>query len=150
MGDDDSGRTALDLGGTFGAELLGNGLVRKSMETVAAYPVGLERTRESVATGWRNDGAVEGGIETGELPQIRSQFADAPYRIETGRLVKWRERSKCLNAVEYIVIDLDWVVELGPAMDDPVSNCIEVTVTELISGPIEQAISGHDVVIFRP
>lgn len=120
------------------------------METVTAYPLSFERTRESVATGRRNDCAVEGSIETGELPQVRSQSANAPYRIETGGLVKGRERSKCLKTVEYVVIDLDWVVELGPAMDDPVTDCIDVKLTELIAGPIEQAIRGQYFAIFRP
>ena len=100
----------------------GDVLVRQAVEAVAPHAgfVQLRGQREALRD--VGIGAVERGIEAGDLRQLRRALEQAPDRREVVRLMQRRERNQLLERRHHVRIDAHRLREVEPAVHDAMSD----------------------------
>ena len=93
------------------------------MKAVAADPFGVEAFRDRVMIGDGTVAAVEGGIEAGDLRQVRKAGEKDADRRQVVGLVQRRQRHVTFEIGEHVAIDPDRPVILRAAMYDTVTDC---------------------------
>ncbi len=126
------------------SRLLRHVRMRGSVETVAADAVGfvpILRDRIPIGAGW--NALVEGGVEDGDLGNVRSaghRYLDAQ---EVGWVVQGRERGELPNGLDHPFVDHAGVAELFAAVNDSMSDADELAAIFRYTAVAEQA---HDSV----
>ena len=92
------------------------------MKAVAADAVVMEAARQGEPVGELRMGAVEGGIEAGDLGQVRLASGDRADAGEVVRLMQRGERAERLELGEHGIVDPHRGGELGAAVDHPVAH----------------------------
>ena len=96
--------------------------VGKAVEAVAAHAFGVEALRDRVVVGKRAVAAMKGGVEAGDLRQIRKARADRADRRQVVGLMQRRERNVALESRKHVVVDQDRPIVVRAAMDDAMAD----------------------------
>ena len=105
--------------------------VRASVEAVATNPIFLiEPLGKGVAIGRRWHRLVEGGIEDGDVRDLREELLCFTNSQETPSIVNGSERNLCLDGLGNVVIDAGGFGESLAAVDDAVADRIGREVRE--------------------
>ncbi len=92
--------------------------VGQTVEAVAPDAFGIETLRDRVMIGQRAMAAMKGGVEAGDLRQIRETGQDRTDRRQIVRLMKRRQRNVAFQSRQYVLIDPDRPVVVRAAMHD--------------------------------
>ena len=107
-------------------------LVRGAVEAVAADAVvGVELVRDGVAPGVLGQGAVEGGVEHGDLRHVRPLLGDGADAQHVGGVVQRGQRVEPLDGAGDLVVDQDRLGEALAAVHHAVADGVELPVAEL-------------------
>src|SRR5690606_34243098 len=82
-------------------QMIGDVFVGEAVKAVAAHAFGVKFLWDREVIGERAMAAVESGVETRHLRQLRPKFKDRADRREIVRLVKRRKRNVTREAIEY-------------------------------------------------
>ena len=103
--------------------LLRDELVGGAVEAVAANIVlGCHLIIDGIQRGCRRQGVEEGGIEDGNVRDIRQHLASHADAVQVSRVVQWSQRDEVLNHGLDLVHDELRLGEEASAVDDTVAN----------------------------
>ena len=92
------------------------------MKAVAAHAGVVIAPWKGESVGGERMGAVEGGVETGDLDRVRKRAARGAHRGEIVRLMQRRERDKPLNLRLHVRRDLGGCGAALSSVHDPVAD----------------------------
>ena len=121
---------------SFGRNLrqpLGNVLIRKAVEAIAAHTLIIEASRERVEVGMRRMTPMKGGVETGNLRYGRVDFHHHAYGREIVRLVQRREFLIGREPSQHRLVDEYRPGVVGTAVHDAVADGAQFKPLELPS-----------------
>ncbi len=109
------------------------------MEAVAANPVGIELGRQRQTPRFLGHSRMKGGVETGNLRQLRQARGYRADRREVMRLVMGRQRIEPHQFVNRGAVEADGYGEFCSAMNDAMADAGQVFGVTVLLQPIEQA-----------
>jgi hypothetical protein len=92
------------------------------MEAVAANALLIELLRKRVVVREFRVPAMEGGIEAGDLRQLRLSLPQRADRAEVVGLVEWSQRREGLKPLERDIVDQNWLAVIRPAMNHAMAD----------------------------
>src|SRR6516225_3015323 len=108
------------------------------MESITPDTRGFVLAGQGEACCDRGKAVMEGGVETGNLRQVRANRAQCTNGRQVVRLVKWRQGHKAVEPRQHLVADEDRGTERVAAMDDPVAGGDQTARTAMALDPREE------------
>ena len=107
------------------------------MEPVAAHAFVVIGARQPVDVGDERLGAMEGGVEAGDLRRLRERFERRLDAEDVERLVQLAERDQGAQGGEQRRVDARRVGEVAAAVEDAVADRDDVVVELLLAEPAQ-------------
>ena len=101
---------------------IGDVLVGKSVETVAAHAFQIERLGDCEPVGDLGMAPVERRVETGNLQHVRQSLAKRADRCQVVGLMQRRQRNERNELIDHFVADHCRPRVLHPAVDDAMAD----------------------------
>lgn len=112
---------------------------RETVEAVAPQSFRLELMGYRKAARRRSERMVEGGIEAGDLDELRTKRPDGADRRQAAGLVQRRKRRQGRKRRQHVGVELNRAREIGSAMHDTVSDRAQTAAAEISFEPGQHA-----------